>query len=524
MSLNCKEIDLILSELDLAGTHIEKIAQPSYDSLVLSLYKEGKATPLLLSVAQGACRVNALGGDPRKPPRPLRFQECLKSRIRGGTIQRVAQIGTERVLRFDIEVTRVEESAETVYKVIGAGAKPSLQEKPEGPVLIRYRLYARLWSGAGNIILAGEDGLIVDALLRRPKKGEVSGEPCRIEEELSSPKATEQSLAIANPRQAAKKREFAVRDLPAIEGESRSGVPGGSFNERIEAHYAQEGGELSRERLLASARERFARRERVLKARVGELEARAAEYRGSERLRELGDILMANQGLPSGGPALACQDFYGGGEVSIEIDPAKSIVANAQDYYGRYRKASSGLCEVESELSSTKASLAEASVELERIEAMEDPLLMARALSKGGTVSETRKKSYPGLYLQKDGWTILVGRSAKDNDDLLRHNVRGSDLWLHARDYSGAYVFVKARAGKSYPLDILLDAGNLALYYSKGREKGSGELYYTQVKYLRRAKDGPKGLVLPTQEKNLHIVLDEGRLRSLKELMGGDAD
>jgi predicted ribosome quality control (RQC) complex YloA/Tae2 family protein len=512
----------VLSELDLAGAHIEKIAQPSYDSLVLSLYKEGRVTPLLLSVAQGACRVNALSREPKKPPRPLRFQECLKSRIRGGTILKVAQIGSERVLRFDIEVTRVGESAETVYKVIGAGAKPSLQEKPEGPVLLRYRLYARLWSGAGNIVLAGEDGLVVDALLRRPKKGEVSGEPCRIEEELAA--SAVPSGAASEERQARKPREFKIRDLPAVEGEPGSGVQGGSFNERVEAHYAQEGGELSRERLLASARERYAKRERILKARIGELEARAAEYRGSERLRELGDILMANQGLPLCGPSLSCQDFYGGGEVAIGVDPAKSIVANAQEYYGRSRKASSGLGEVESELSSTRASLAEAAAELERVEAMEDPLLMARALAKGGTVSETRKKSYPGLYLERKGWTILVGRSAKDNDDLLRHNVRGADLWLHARDYSGAYVFVKARSGKSYPLDILLDAGNLALYYSKGREKGSGELYYTQVKYLRRAKDGPKGLVLPTQEKNLHIVLDEDRLRSLKELMGGDAD
>jgi predicted ribosome quality control (RQC) complex YloA/Tae2 family protein len=400
-----------------------------------------------------------------------------------------------------------------VYKVIGAGARPSLQERPEAPSLLRYRLYARLWSGAGNVILAGEDGLIVDALLRRPKRGEVSGEPCRIEEELSSP-----------PETASKKREFAVRELPALEGETGSGVPGGSFNERVEAHYAQEGGELSRERLLASARERYAKRERILGARIGELEARAAEYRGAERLRELGDILMANQGPALSGPSLSCQDFYRGGEVSIAIDPAKSIVANAQDYYARFRKASSGLSEVESELSSTQASLAEAADELARVEAMRDPLLMARALAKGGTVSETRKKSYPGLYLERDGWTILVGRSAKDNDDLLRHNVRGADLWLHARDYAGAYVFIKAKAGKSYPLDILLDAGNLALYYSKGREKGSGELYYTQVKYLRRAKDGPKGLVLPSQEKNLHIVLDEDRLRSLKELMGGDAD
>jgi predicted ribosome quality control (RQC) complex YloA/Tae2 family protein len=78
-------------------------------------------------------------------------------------------------------------------------------------------------------------------------------------------------------------------------------------------------------------------------------------------------------------------------------------------------------------------------------------------------------------------------------------------------------VFIKNRPGKTVPLDILLDAGNLAVFYSKGRNSGEADLFYTQVKYLRRAKDGPKGLVLPTQEKNLHIKIEDKRLRDLEE-------
>jgi predicted ribosome quality control (RQC) complex YloA/Tae2 family protein len=78
-------------------------------------------------------------------------------------------------------------------------------------------------------------------------------------------------------------------------------------------------------------------------------------------------------------------------------------------------------------------------------------------------------------------------------------------------------VFIKHRAGKSIPLEILLDAGNLALFYSKGRNNHRGDLYYTQVKYLRRAKNGPKGLVIPTQEKNLQIKADPDRLKKLED-------
>ncbi|MBQ1711129.1 MAG: DUF814 domain-containing protein, partial [Treponema sp.] len=109
------------------------------------------------------------------------------------------------------------------------------------------------------------------------------------------------------------------------------------------------------------------------------------------------------------------------------------------------------------------------------------------------------------------------GRTANENDDLLRHTVRGQDMWMHTRDFAGGYVFIKARSGKTIPLEILLYAGNLAVYHSKARQNGQADLYYTPVKYLRRAKNGPKGLVIPTQEKNLLVRLDEEKLRRLDE-------
>ena len=39
MSLNCNEINVILSELDLTGAFIQDIVQPSFDSIALYTYK-----------------------------------------------------------------------------------------------------------------------------------------------------------------------------------------------------------------------------------------------------------------------------------------------------------------------------------------------------------------------------------------------------------------------------------------------------------------------------------------------------
>jgi predicted ribosome quality control (RQC) complex YloA/Tae2 family protein len=342
----------------------------------------------------------------------------------------------------------------------------------------------------------------VDALARRPRRGEVSGARCTIEDDLEA-----EGGRAPRPRP---RREFELRELP---GE-------GSFNSRIEALYAERGGELSREKLLAAARERFEKNRRALDQRISELGSKAAEFRGAERWRELGDILMANTQAKPSGAFIVADDFYAGGEVSIPVDPRSSMVENAKSYYEKHRKARSGLSEVEAELESAKQALEALEKELAALEAIADPFLIARALAKGGAARAATKRSYPGLSLEREGWTILVGRSAKENDELLRRHVRGSDLWLHARDWPGSYVFVKARPGKTVPLEIFLDAGNLALYYSKGRSGGDGDVYYTFAKYLRRAKDGPKGLVIPMQEKNLAIHLDEKRLRELRDLIG----
>ena len=76
-------------------------------------------------------------------------------------------------------------------------------------------------------------------------------------------------------------------------------------------------------------------------------------------------------------------------------------------------------------------------------------------------------------------------------------------------------MFIKNRAGKTVPLEIMLDAAYLAMYFSKARKNTVADFYCTQVKYLRRAKNAPKGTVLPSNEKNLTIKLDKDRIKIL---------
>jgi predicted ribosome quality control (RQC) complex YloA/Tae2 family protein len=478
MSLNWKEIDLVLSELDLPGYQIQKAVQSAFDVVALKLHRRGVSKTLLISLSPGACRLHETFRAAPKSEKPLRFAEFLNSRIANSWIDEAVQLGDNRIVRLAVH----------------QGAQ-------------RYRLYLRLWSNAANLIVTGGEGAILDAMRRLPRRGEVTGGRYAPEEE----EAKQESRREGN---------YQIRDFP---GEIPADL---SFNGKIDAYYAEHGGRLSLDALREQARRNYEGRIGRLAASLDRLREKEADFTSAEKLKQYGDIILANLGnIKSGDQWLEMENFYTAETIRIPLDSGKTAAAQAERFYEQYRKAKSGLADLREEIRNGEAELAGLERTMARLLEETNPLVLQKLLrsrkaSPGGNDSPGfRKKGdrdRPGLSFRRKDWLILVGRDSSENDVLLRRHVKGNDLWLHARDFPGSYVFVKQRAGKSVPLDILLDAGNLAIFYSKGRNNGEGDLFYTPVKYLRRAKDGPKGLVLPTQEKNLHIKVDERRLKELE--------
>jgi predicted ribosome quality control (RQC) complex YloA/Tae2 family protein len=491
MSLNWKEINLILDELDLPGSQIQGASQSAFDVIGLRIHKkgffqregeaprEGITRLLLIALSPGACRMHETFKAFPKSDKPLRFAQFLNSRIVNGWIEEAVQLGDNRIIRMTIK--RAEN---------------------------RFRLYIRLWSNAANCIVTDENSTVLDAMRRLPKKGEISGG--RYAPEEDSAKAGNDS-----------RREYEIRELP---GE-------GSFNSKIDAFYAEQGGTLSLETLREQAHRDCEGSMGRLQAALQRLQAKEKEYASADRLREYGDIILANiASIKPGDTWLVADNFFANSitdnssagtseKIQIKLDPHKSPSAQAEMYYEQYSKAKKGLTDIRAEIEAGQQELEKIEQKLKLLLAENNPLILAKLLKSGGNkpVSGTSQdKKRPGLSFRRGDWLIMVGRDASENDALLRRHVKGNDLWLHVRDFPGSYVFIKQRSGKSFPLEILLDAGNLAIFYSKGRNNGEGNLFYTPVKYLRRAKNGPKGLVIPTQEKNLHIKLDEKRLKELE--------
>jgi len=486
MSLNWKEINLILEELHLPGMQIQKAVQSAFDVLSLKLYGRDGAKTLLVSLSPTACRVHETFDSSPKSDKPLRFAEFLNSRIINSRIEEAVQLGSDRIVRLTV------------------------RRSPEE----QYRLYLRLWSNAANVVVTDLEGRVLDAMRRLPKKGEVSGGRYAPEADTGAP---------GKPG-----KEYRVREFP---GELIDSLPpDASFNKKIDTFYRREGGALSLDALREEARRKFEGSIDRLRSSLEKLNEKEADFSKADRLREYGDLILSNLGhIKPSAEWLEAENYFtespGGsaGKVRIKLDPRKSPAASAEEYYEQYRKAKSGLAEIRSSIQDGERELLRLQEALQSLLLETNPLVLHKRLKSGaksgGPSVPVRREDAkrPGLSFRRKDWLIIVGRDAAENDALLRRHVKGNDLWLHARDYPGSYVFIKQKPGKTVPLDILLDAGNLAIFYSKGRNNGEGDLFYTHVKYLRRAKDGPKGLVIPTQEKNLHVKLQTGRLKELEE-------
>ena len=107
----------------------------------------------------------------------------------------------------------------------------------------------------------------------------------------------------------------------------------------------------------------------------------------------------------------------------------------------------------------------------------------------------SKGKGYRTMSL--DGFEILVGKGAADNDALTFRVAEPRDLWLHVAGYSGSHVVVKNPQGlDSLPNEVLEQAATLAAWHSKARNaKGKVEVHICRVSDVSKPRGYPAGQV-----------------------------
>ncbi len=121
-------------------------------------------------------------------------------------------------------------------------------------------------------------------------------------------------------------------------------------------------------------------------------------------------------------------------------------------------------------------------------------------------------------YVSSDGYDILVGRSARDNDVLTFKVANQHDFWLHVAATSGSHVIVRnPEKLNRLPRTTLQEAAELAALNSKSRNGGRVAVNYTQRHNVRKERGAPAGQVMLQRRQSINVSPQNASLEEVPE-------
>lgn len=479
MTLNAAQIGEVLEEIRPAvkGCRLASVFQPSRDVAVLVLEQNETRRKLLFSMEWWGSRLHLVSGHLDSTNTVQPFFAALSGKLRGAVLRDMVQVNGDRIvsLHFVSEQAQDVETARLVIELMGPVSNAYLLN-PAGMIKSTHRT-----NFAGG---------------REFKPGD------RYQPPPPPPPAPQEP-----PREKLPLDDFRDSQCPLSE----------ALNARYMALYRERTAEEQRRRVIDKTRA-------ALKKWRHKVEAIEKEHRqclAFEREYQLGEILKANlDKIPPRAGEIALDDLYGEGKVTIALDERMSAAENMERVFWRARKMKAAVPVIEKRLENARASLAEIESAIAKAEKGElganDLPEFLRPRPQAKPAPKQRKPKLPGLnFTSRDGLSILVGKSNAENDKLTMQVARGNDIWMHVQHQTGSHVIVQVPRGKTLSLDALLDAANLAVYFSKVREARKVAVDYTFRKYVRKPGKAEPGKVTYSNNKTVIIAPDRERLKRL---------
>jgi predicted ribosome quality control (RQC) complex YloA/Tae2 family protein len=285
-------------------------------------------------------------------------------------------------------------------------------------------------------------------------------------------------------------------------------LPGENISEYLERLDLEKATAKRFNELASSARGKLRREIAKRETLVGKLEADLAGHGDPVRWKRLGDLLLANTGTARrDGATIWITDYFDDAapEIGLEVEPGVSLTEEAERYFKRYTKSRNAQREIADRLRTVREALSKLEAQRARLEdAIAAGDEEAVASFAGRTKTEPKKKSGKSTdgaptgtrtFVSSDGFEILVGKKAKDNDFLTFRVAKSLDTWMHAADYPGSHVVIRNPNRKEIPPRTLLEAAQLAAFYSQGKSQPKAAVHYTQKKFVNKPRGAAAGLV-----------------------------
>ncbi|MBR5614226.1 MAG: NFACT family protein [Clostridia bacterium] len=248
-----------------------------------------------------------------------------------------------------------------------------------------------------------------------------------------------------------------------------------------------------------------------------------------DKYKIYGDLLTANlYQLQPNADKVVVQNYYSAdlSDIEIPLKPELSPSKNAQRYYKLYNKA-------KATEDHSKKQLDEAIMEKAYLESVLDSVCRASSyndiseireeLAEQGYISaaaskkkKSRKKSEPLKFISSDGYTILVGRNNKQNDELTIKTAYSTDMWLHTKNIPGSHTLIRTGGTGEIPDQTLIEAATIAAYYSKAQKATGVGVDYTLVKNIRKPNGSKPGFVIYETNYTVYVTPDEKLVENLR--------
>lgn len=562
------------------GARVEKIHQPSRDSLVFSLRTREKAMRLLVCASANCPRIHLTDYAPENPSTPPMLCMLLRKNLSGSVITDVRQHGMDRILFLDFSGTNelgdktsftlaVEIMAKhsniilinsqgivvdavkridmtqssvrqilpgTIYHLPPSQCKVNLLEcsAGEASAAVKSKSSMRLSSALLDTVegmsplTARESAVLIcggDCAVSELSENAVK----KLESELGNIKASlvnSKASPVILKRDSGRLFDFSFRDITQY-GFAVESVQMPDFSKMLdEFYFEKDRQERTRQRsasLIRLINNNIARVSRKISVQQTELDACSAK----DEMRINGELIMASQySLEKGALYYDVINYYTGENIRISADPALSPSGNARKYFKEYNKMKTaqqllgGLIE-------------NAQQELAYLETVLDSINRADGYSE---LAEIRAELYDSGYLKRakgdkgkrlkpmppmeyesdDGFMILVGRNNVQNDILTFKTARKDDSWFHASKMPGSHVVVVGN-GEIIPERTARQAAMLAAYHSSGRDSSKVPVDYTEVRELRKPQGAKPGKVIYHTYNTMWAVPDRSECERLKK-------
>ncbi len=262
------------------------------------------------------------------------------------------------------------------------------------------------------------------------------------------------------------------------------------------------------------------KQKKLLTRKERELQKDLERAEKAEDYRIHGELLLANlHNITRGQKQVELQNYYSPelDTLTISLDPELTPSDNAQSYFKKYTKAKRGFSRIQQLIAALEAEqkiLSRYEIKLESSDTLESlQKLSSEFVENGYLKTQHKNKKQQDInegpfrkYISKNGFHMYVGRNSESNDLLLRQIAKPRDMWLHAKQIHGSHVIIRNPENKpDIPMPTLLQAAQLAAYFSKAHHSSFVPVDYTWAKYVVKRKGNVAGYVHYTREKTLYV-------------------